>query len=73
MAVERRDDVGVIGNAKRRHIGGRDLQIGRHAHFRNGNDGAFDQIVADFTALENLGQGGAHLFANTQHALRRGR
>ncbi len=69
VTVERHDDGIVVGHAKWRHIGGGDLQVGRHAHFRYGDHGLFDQVVAHFAALEDLSNGGANLFANAKHAL----
>ncbi|EGE57192.1 hypothetical protein RHECNPAF_470082 [Rhizobium etli CNPAF512] len=35
MAVQSLDDDAVVGNAERRHVSRGDLQVRRHAHFRN--------------------------------------
>ncbi|MCY1244734.1 hypothetical protein D9M72_578270 [compost metagenome] len=59
----------MIGHAERRDIGRGDLQIRRHAHFRDRDDGLLDHGIADLAALQNLGDGSAHLFADAQHAL----
>nr|WP_272209998.1 hypothetical protein [Marinicella sp. W31]MDC2875848.1 hypothetical protein [Marinicella sp. W31] len=50
--------------AKRRDIGSRDLQVRRHPHLGNGDDGFLQQRIEDIAALENLGNGGADLFTN---------
>ena len=71
MPVERFDDGGGVLGAERRHESGRDLEIGRHAHFRNRDDGGLDQLVADLAPLQRIGQRVTDLFADAQLTLRR--
>ena len=59
----------VILGAEWRDEGGGDLQVGRHAHFRNRNHRRLDQRIDDLAALQRFGQRMAHLFADAQHAL----
>src|SRR5690606_10994327 len=58
-----------VGIPERGDEAGRDLEVGRHTHFRNGNHGAGNEIVADFPALQHLRQCVAHLLADAELAL----
>ena len=62
------DRVGVLG-AERRDEGGRDLEVGRHAHLGDRDDGRLDQRIEDLAALQHFGQRMAHLFADAKQAL----
>ena len=57
--------------AERRDEGGRDLEVGRHAHFRNRDHGLLDEVVADLAALQQVGERVSHLLAHAQLALGR--
>ena len=55
--------------AERRDEGGRDLEVGRHAHFGNRNHRRLDQRIEDLAALQHFGQRMTHLLADAQLAL----
>ncbi len=61
---------GILG-AERRHEGGRDLQIGRHAHLGDRDHRRLDQRIEDLAALQRVGQRVTHLFADAKQALGR--
>jgi hypothetical protein len=69
MVVQRLDHGLVVRRTEWRDEGGRDLQVGRHAHLGNRDDCRLDQRIKDFATLQKLGQGVTHLFADAQHAL----
>ena len=46
----------IVRRAERRDEGGRDLQIGRHAHLGDRDHRRLDQRITDFAALQHLGQ-----------------
>jgi hypothetical protein len=56
----------MVVDAERRDIGGGDLQVRRHAHLRHRDQRVGDDRITHLTALQDLGDGGAHLFADAQ-------
>ena len=62
------DGVGVLA-AERHDEDGGELEVGRHAHFRHGDDRALQRRVVDLAALEDVGQRVADQFADAKLAL----
>src|SRR6266700_5704276 len=70
VAVERRQDLGLVAAAERHHVDRRNTQVGAHADLRHGDQMRLDHGVMNFAVRQELGDGMAHRLADAQLALR---
>ena len=69
VLFEMLDHVARLAAAKRHHVDGRELEVGRHAHLRHGERMALDHLVHHLAARKDLGKRMADQFAHLQLAL----
>ena len=71
VALECRQHLVEIAAAERHHVDGGEPHVGRHAHFRHGDEMAFEHRVMHVAARQHVGHRVAHELADAQRALRR--
>ena len=70
MAVEGGEHFLGVAAGERHDVDGGEPQVGGHAHFRHGNEMAFNDRIVHVAARQHVGHGVAHQFADAQLALR---